>query len=506
MSVSQQTDDSFSLQQFQEKFFAHRALILASNRGPVTFNYDETGALQMERGEGGLVTALIGLCHHAEATWIAAAQTEADRAWGQGVVPLNGQASVQIHFVQPDPAAYDGYYNVVANPLLWFLQHSMWDVPLTPIINRNTWQAWHAGYVAVNRLFAEAIVKQVRANPQPTLVMLQDYHLYLVPRFIRQALKPEARPTILHFTHIPWPGPEYWGILPPVMRAAIFDGLAGADLLGFQTQNDALNFLRTCAEHLPGRVGVKYNKGRLWFRNHTTYVRDFPISIDVDALRQTARSPEVHAYKKDLEDIVGDYQLILRVDRLEPSKNIVRGFQAYEEMLDLYPEHRERVKFLTLLVPSRLGVDEYQDYLAALMAEAGRINAKYGGGEWEPVRVLVGQNYPRAVAAMQRYDVLLVNSIADGMNLVAKEGPIVNQRDGMLVLSDQTGARQQLAEGAIVISPCDVYATAEALHQALTMPRPQRQEAAQHLRSIVEEQDISAWLYQQLRAVHTLHL
>jgi trehalose 6-phosphate synthase len=489
----------------QADFFSNRALVVAANRGPVTFETAEDGSVQFQRVGGGLVTALTGLCLHAEATWIACAQTDADAAWQEGDVPLAEDSAVRVQFLSPEASAYEGYYNVIANPLLWFLQHSMWDIPRAPVIDRATWQAWEEGYVAVNRLFAEAIARQVRATSRPTLVMLQDYHLYLVGRFLRQELRPRERPTLLHFIHIPWPGPEYWRILPPAMRQAILEGLCAVDLLGFQTREDGLDFIRTCESHLP-RAHVNFRRGRVWYRNHATLVRDFPISIDVEALRQLAESPEVAEYHSQIQDVVGDCQLIVRVDRVEPSKNIVRGFQAFEEMLELYPEHRGQVKFLAILVPSRLGVDEYQDYLDELMAAAGRINAQYGGSEWEPVRLLVGDDYSRAVAALQPYDVLLVNAIADGMNLVAKEGPIVNRRDGVLILSERAGARQQLEPGAIVISPCDVYATAEALHQALTMPAGERRERAGRLRWLIEREDIADWLCRQLESVVELNL
>jgi trehalose 6-phosphate synthase len=490
----------------QTDFLSHRALIIAANRGPVTFETAEDGSLRFQRGEGGLVTALIGLCRHVDATWIACAQTEADATWREGSVAFSDEGStIRVQFLSPEAAAYEGYYNVIANPLLWFLQHSMWDVPRAPVIDQAVWQAWEEGYVAVNHLFAEAIAERARATSCPTLVMLQDYHLYLVARFLRTKMRPRERPTLLHFIHIPWPGPEYWRILPPAMRQAILDGLCAVDVLGFQTREDRLNFIRTCQSHL-SRAYVKYKRGRVWYRNHATYVRDFPISIDVDALRQAAESQEVVDYLSEIQDVVGERQLILRVDRIEPSKNIVRGFHAFEEMLELYPEHRGQVQFLALLVPSRMDVDEYQNYLDELMAAAGRVNAKYGTSEWEPVRVLVGDSYPRAVAALQLYDVLLVNAIADGMNLVAKEGPIVNQRNGVLILSERTGARQQLEPGAIIISPCDVYATAEALHQALVMSPEERSERAARLRWLIEREDITAWLYRQLETVAELNV
>jgi trehalose 6-phosphate synthase len=490
----------------QTEFFAHRALIIAANRAPVTLEQAEDGTLEFQRGGGGLVTALTGLCRHtADATWIACARTEADAAWREGSVALEDDFHIRIKFLSPDDAAYDGYYNQIANPLLWFLQHSMWDVPRAPIIDRATWEAWEEGYRAVNCQFADAIAQQVQATDRPTLVLLQDYHLYLVARYLRAALRRQQRPTTLHFIHIPWPGPEYWRILPPPMREAILNSLCAVDVMGFQTRDDGLDFLRTCETHLP-RAKVKYKRGAVRYKKHTTYVRDFPISIDVAALRQLAASPEVAELRAEMEDLTGDQQLILRIDRIEPSKNIVRGFFAFEEMLELYPEHRGQVKFLALLVPSRLDVDEYQSYLDELNAAAGRVNAAYGDSEWEPVRVLVGDSYPRAVAALQLYDVLLVNAIADGMNLVAKEGPIVNRRHGVLVLSERAGARQQLEGGALVISPCDVYATAEALHQALVMPRQERQERAGLLHNLVEREDIAAWLCSQLETIVDLGL
>jgi trehalose 6-phosphate synthase len=242
------------------------------------------------------------------------------------------------------------------------------------------------------------------------------------------------------------------------------------------------------------------------FRNHVTHIRDFPISIDVAGLREFSETEEVASHREQLVQLHGDWQILLRIDRIEPSKNIVRGFQAFDELLERYPEHRGKVKFLALLVPSRMDVHEYGNYLDEVMGVAGRVNAKYGGNGWEPTRVLVEENYPRAVAGLQIYDVLVVNSIADGMNLVAKEGPIVNQRDGVLVLSERTGAYQQLEPGVLVISPLDVHGTAEAMHQALTMPAEERREKADSLRSIVESHDIVDWLNQQLNAIIQLKL
>jgi len=492
----------------QTEYLAGKKLIICANRAPFQFEKNPDEEYIYERGSGGLVTALLGLTQNIDATWIACAQSSADRELGSVHVPLdpeNPEHTIHIKFLSPTVEAYEGYYNVIANPLLWFLQHSMWNVPISPIIDRNTWHAWDNGYHAVNELFARAIIEETHKYPGTKLVMLQDYHLYLTARRVRDALPPRARPTLLHFIHIPWPGPEYWQILPPNMRFSILDSLCAVDILGFQTNADRLNFIRTCESFLP-KSYVNFKHGRVWYRNHATYVRDFPISIDVDSIKNQVRSPEVEEYRSEIESNTAGFKVIVRVDRIEPSKNIVRGFLAFEELLDLHPEHCGKVHFLAYLVPSRLGVVEYNEYLDNLNATAGRVNAKYGDSDWEPVRIIIGENYDRALAALQLYDVLLVNAIADGMNLVAKEGPIVNQRDGVLILSERTGANQQLGVGAIVIPPCDVYATAEAIHQALIMPEVEKKGKAHLLKWIIEKEDIVDWLCRQLKTIEELGL
>lgn len=479
-------------------------LIVASNRGPVSLHNGPQGEMEAQRSGGGLVTALLGIAQNTELHWVAAAQNDVEKEWKSGTLQLaDDGCPLNLSFVNASKETYDGYYNVIANPLLWFLQHSMWDFITSPNITRETWIAWEQGYVEMNRLFAQALAEQVRSSPKPALVMLQDYHLYLAPRFLRGLLRKSADYTLTHFIHIPWPGPEDWGILPKGMRMAILEGLTAVDLLGFQTKDDALNFIRTVESFLP-HAHVSYKKGSIWYRNHTTTVSDFPISLDVDALQTLAASDEVAQYRSQFEDGSDDMQTIVRVDRTEPSKNIVRGFKAFGEMLQDHPEHCGKVRFYALLVPSRLEVDEYHSYHDELAAAAGWINSTYGSSDWEPVRLIMGENYPRAIAALQTYDVLLVNSIADGMNLVAKEGPIVNRHNGVVVLSESTGARQQLEPGALVISPCDIYSTAEALHHALVMPAAERQIRADQLRQMITENDINAWLRDQLVSIQQI--
>ncbi len=287
------------------------------------------------------------------------------------------------------------------------------------------------------------------------------------------------------------------------MREELLDGLAAVDLMGFQTSEDGLNFIRTCENYLPKAI-VQYRNRRVRYRSHDTIIRDFPISIDVNAIEAMSETEEVNEYQKEISRQVDGKKMILRVDRLEPSKNIIRGFQAYESLLENHSEYRGKVIFMAYLIPSRVGVEEYQNYLDEIMVTVGRINAHYGSSDWEPIRLLVGENYPRAVAAMKMYDVLLVNSIADGMNLVAKEGPIVNQKDGVLILSERAGARQQLHQGALVISPVDIFETQVAIHKALSMNVEEKQKNVKILRKIVREEDINFWLKSQLEVVNSI--
>ena len=491
-----------ALQHTVGRLLEHHALIVASNRGPVEFTRSESGEFTATRGAGGLVTAMSAVTRYAKLCWIAAANSAGDRARvaeaGDAPIVFNGTAEFDLRFVTPTPDDYRQYYNVIANPLLWFLQHNMWDSPRTPNITPDVWEAWQA-YERVNQQFADAIIAQSR--DQHPLVLLQDYHLYLVPRMLRQALGQRALLSL--FVHIPWPGPDYWGLLPTAMRDAILRSCCTLDVMGFHTRRYCNNFLNTCQTYLPD-AAIGYLDYTIRLDGHTTHIRPYPISIDVGSLQEQAdTSPVVRDHRYRLRGRLGD-QTIMRIDRAEPSKNIVRGFHAFELLLKEHPEHRGRVKFLAFLVPSRLGVEEYQRYLEEIMITVGWINTRYGTSDWQPVELLVGDDYERAIAAMQLYDVLLVNAITDGMNLVAKEGPTVNTVGGVLILSEGTGASEQLRSAALTVTASDIVGTAEALHTALTMPLGERFRRANHLKQMITENDIVMWLLQQFHDIEEL--
>lgn len=481
----------------------NRALIVASNRGPVTFSYSDDGSFTSRKGSGGVVTAVSSIAADRQPIWIAAAMTEGDRARAEAarrngetlISPAGNKSEFRVRFVVPEPAAYHKYYNVISNPLLWFLQHYLWETSKSPDITQETWDAWRNGYVDVNRLFADEILTAAEQFDDEPIIMLQDYHLYLAAGFIR-----ERRPNALiqHFTHIPWPDPDYWRLLPMEFRRQICEGMLANDIVGFQTRANARSFMYTCEAYLPD-VKIDYaGRGILW-RGRRIEVRDYPISIDVNSVRRVAYSKEARTHDRYLPNLSNEFT-ILRVDRIEPSKNIVRGFRAFDRFLEAHPEYLGRVNFVGVLVPSRMDVGEYQSYLGDVSDIVFRINAKYANVEtgWQPIHVLMGENYARALAAMKWYDVLLVNSTFDGMNLVAKEGCLVNERHGVLILSESAGAAAQLGDQALMVCPTDVEGTADAIYEAITMPAHERRRRADALRRAVESDDVAIWFREQI--------
>ena len=472
-----------------------RRLIIATNRGPVSFTSGTSGVLRPRRGSGGLVTALGQVGRHVPLTWIAAAMSEGDRRAAADPKLLReaaGGDDVRLRFATVERSVYEQAYNVIANPFLWFLQHQMWNLPEKPVIDASTMRAWERGYVAMNDAFAKAVLAQARGDRTPR-IMLHDYHLYLAADPIRRA-RPKA--IISHFTHIPWPPSSIWLTIAPVIREAIATGMLANDVVGFQTPRYAHNFLRMVESFVP-KATVDYDAGTVRYRRRTTHVRTYPISIDVDATRRVAGS---RAAQRRADQLMGATRerVLVRVDRLEPSKNILRGFLAFEALLQRHGRLRGRITFLAFLVPSRTGLREYGDYGRQVQNAVDRINARFGTADWRPVQLFYENDYAQALAGLSIADVVLVNPLVDGMNLVAKEAVVVSQRDAVLVLSETAGAFDQMADGALAVAPADVAGTAEALAVALRMEPAERQRRIAGLRRGVEREDITWWLRRQL--------
>jgi trehalose 6-phosphate synthase len=443
---------------------------MVSNRGPVVHGRDTEGRVTARRGGGGLVTALDSLAAHHDVTWIASAISEEDReVAGAGPAEDTSRrgSPLRLRLIAHDLGSYALYYNVVANPMLWFIQHRLWDLARAPVVDRAFLEAWRLGYEAVNRGFADAVVEELERQPDAA-VLFHDYHLYLAPRFVRDQ-RPDAR--LAHFVHIPWVGADDWSILPDDHRNAIYEGLLANDLVGFHSERWRKHFV----------------DGASSFGSTATAVR--PVSVDTAELESLARDPHVLERRADLRREKRE-QLVVRVDRTDPSKNILRGFRAFELLLERYPEHRGRTRMIALLDPSRQDISEYAEYTAEIERTVEEVNHRAGE---DVIDLRIGDDFPQSVAGYAEYDVLLVNPIFDGLNLVAKEGPLVNERDGVLVLSANAGAVDELAPWALVVNPFDVGAQADALHEALVMPAPERNRRLGSLRTHVRRHDIAWW-------------
>jgi trehalose 6-phosphate synthase len=472
--------------------------IIVSNRAP--YELASTGA--MRRGAGGVVTAMTAVAEATGATWIACARNDAERRMAespqQPAVLRPGQPQFNIRYAPTAASVYNAYYGVIANPLLWFIQHYLWQLAYEPVIDESVYDAWHNGYVAVNEIVAGAAVSAAIVAKRRPLMLFQDYHFYLAPRMVRERM-PDVM--LQHFIHIPWPTPQYWTVLPQELRDAIIDGLLANDVIGFQTNRDVKNFLAGCEELMGLRVD--HRERAVLHRGRVSWVRSYPISVDAAALTRLASSREVATEEHLVRQWRPD-RLIVRIDRTDPIKNIVRGFLAYERMLRDHPELLGRVQFWAFLQPSRQDVVAYTDYLNRIRTTVQRINSEYGRTGWDPIRLELRESLKRAVAAYRAFDVLLVNSIYDGMNLVAKEGMFLNDRGGVLVLSENAGAYEQLGRHVIGINPFDVGATADALYRGLTMPLAQRRVWASEVSQQVAREDVVHWLKRQLEDIREL--
>ncbi|MBO9541596.1 trehalose-6-phosphate synthase [bacterium] len=472
-------------------------LIVASNRGPVEFRREGQGRLTYRRGQGGLVTAMRSMVEVLDTTWVASPLSEDDarahqEAGGNLTVPM-GDKQLRLAFVPSDPACFSAYYDDVSNSLLWFLQHGITNAPEHPEFDTRAWQAWES-YRQVNLEFAQAIAREASRSERRPVVLVQDYHLYLVPLFLRRLL-PEA--FIQHFTHIAWPSSDAWRQLPGAIREELLKSLLSCEIIGFHTPRYVKNFCLTC-EDLLG-VEADAQEGRVSYQGREVAVRAYPISVDPDELSRFAASSEVAEQERRLvEGRIKQTLNLVQVARTDPSKNILRSLKAFELFLDQHPQYHGKVRFWGVLPASRQGAKGYRDYLDRLKAKAEAINRRFKRWGWEPVSCTFENQYARAIAVMKHYDVLLVNSLADGMNLVAKEGPIVNQRKGVLLLSETAGACEELSDGALSINPYDLVGMADALKQALTMPMPQRERLQGLLRRRIQSNPVFRWVHTQL--------
>jgi trehalose 6-phosphate synthase len=495
---------------------------VASNRGPVSYQFGADGSLDGRRGGGGMIagvtSGLAALGPEASVTWICAALSDGDRLIAQrNDAGVRDEDGVPVRMLDIPPGIFDRAYNNVANSALWFVHHLLFDTPNQPQFGRGFRYDWES-YLAYNEAFADALAQEARPagagrqqpSPGRLRVLIQDYHLCLAPRMLRQRLGDAAREAgLAHFCHTPWAPPDYYRMLPAEMGCALLDGMLGADRAGFHAERWAAAFMDCCAVFLgaevtrtggPGPTG-RGPVGRVSYRGHVTEVAVHPLGVDAAALRERARAGDVQAHMSALRQAAGDRKLMIRVDRTELSKNIVRGLEAYRELLATRPQWHGRVVHLAFAYPSRTDLAKYRAYTDRVRQLARQITAEFGTADWDPLILEVKDDYPRSLAAYALADVLLVNPIRDGMNLVAQEGPVLSERGCALVLSRETGAAATLAAEALLVNPYDISETAEALHQALSMSDGERRRRSAALAATAAADPPARWLGDQLASL-----
>ncbi|MFN8034510.1 MAG: trehalose-6-phosphate synthase [Acidimicrobiia bacterium] len=447
-------------------------MIVVSHRGPFTFTEEPDGSLARRPGAGGVASALAPLLARRSGTrWIAAAIGDGDReAAAAGPQTVDG---IELHLLALEPRLHRRHYDVVSNATLWFLHHGLFDLPRRPRFDARFREAWQA-YEQVNAAFADEICACAAPGE---IVLVQDYQLAMVPALAR-ACRPDLRATL--FQHTPFCGPQSVRVLPEYASGALLGAMASVPV-GFHTQRWARAYEASAREILGDDHPIE---PAFWAS----------LGPDVEMLRAMTATPDAVAARDRFAAVVGERQVILRTDRIEPSKNIVRGFLSFDLLLEERPEWRDRVVFLALLYASRETLAEYQWYRREVVQAAESVNRRWATPSWQPIVLETDDDFARSLAGMQRYDVLLVNPVKDGLNLVAKEGPLLNERDGVLCLSREAGAYAELGEAALPLHPYDLEQCAATLHAALTMTPAERSAHATRVRELAASRDPSRWL------------
>jgi trehalose 6-phosphate synthase len=498
---------------------AKRQILVASNRGPVSFSRGDDGRLSVKRGGGGVVSGLSSVASHGDFLWVCAALTDGDRVAARtapgGMLGLDGTlGGSAVRMLDIPTGTFNRAYNTIANSVLWFVHHMLYDTPNQPQFGLSFRRDWEA-FREYNMAFAQALAEAgdgsasdhsatdhaatdhaATDHGREVRAVIQDYHLTLAPRMLAE-LRPGLR--IGHFSHTPWAPVEYFGLLPDAIAAEVLDGILGADHAGFLCKRWADAFV-DCCERVLG-ASVDAGRRRISYRGHVTGIGVHPLGVDAADLASRAAEQDVESRIAELAEIIGDRKLIVRVDRSELSKNIVRGLVAYRELLLTHPELQGRVTMLALAYPSRHDLPEYREYAANVQRLARRIEDEFATPDWMPILLSSRDDYPKSLAGYRLADVLLVNPIRDGMNLVAKEGPILSDRSCALVLSREAGAADELGEYALLVNPFDISGTAAALHEALIMPAEERARRCRSLAAAASAFPPAAWLASQVAAL-----
>ncbi|MGB9937450.1 MAG: alpha,alpha-trehalose-phosphate synthase (UDP-forming) [Methanobacterium sp.] len=479
--------------------------MVASNRGPVEFYKNDNGKIAMKTGAGGIVPTLVPIMEKVGGIWIASAMTDTDKEvaekFPENKIPIpKDDPKFWVPLIILDSNKYNEFYNFIHNPLLWFIHHYMWDLAYTPEIGDYAHKAW-GSYKDVNMQFADRIVEEVESSEKEPLIMLQDTHLQTCPACIREKVDDIF---LSQFIHIPWPQPDYFTVFPRNVQKDIVEGLLSNDHIGFHIKRYVKNFLMSCENYADE---VDFNKNIVHYNGRKVFVKNYPISVDSSKLEKLAKSEEVLRQEKYVKKIKGDNFLIYRTERTDPSKNIIRGFKAYDLFFQKHPEFKGKVTFFITGRSTRENVKEYQDYKVLVNDTIEEINKKYSDDsneKWKPIVPHFDAEYSLVTAALKNYDCLLINSIHDGMNIVPKEGSAVNEKNGVLIISETTGAYDELKNYSLNVNAFDISETADAIYNAVTMNQEEREKRSKGLKDTINNYDVYKWMGEQFEDIQKI--
>lgn len=448
-------------------------LVIVTHRGPISVSFNDADELVAGTAAGGLAPSLTRALTGSGTGWIACAMSDGERRVAE-LGPNELVPGIKVTYLALDPSVIDDAYNHIANETLWFIHHNM-AVEARVVID-DVWLDAYANFRLYNQEFARAIMASA---PEGATVMVNDYHLPLVGKVLA-----DERPDLatLHFSHTPFAQPDQLGLLPRDIAEEILVGMTSFGACGFHIERWAAGF-RACVKEF----GLAPPK---------TFT--CPLGVDAEGLHREAMMPVVQGLRALNAQRFAGKKLIFRSDRLEPTKNIVRGFLAFENLLEEHPHLVGEVYFLARSYLSRSDIAFYQQYRDEVESIAHRVNARFGSPDYQPVIVEIDDVYRASLAAYFDYDVLLVNPLLDGMNLVAKEAPIINVNNGVVVLSEGAGAYDQLREVTLGVDPFDIRGTSDALYRALFMDHDERQRRAVLLQQLAGERPPARWLEESL--------
>jgi trehalose 6-phosphate synthase len=473
-------------------------IVLISNRGPNDFVWLEE-RWKPRAASDGLVSMIEPLSRQGDVAWFCCVSepTSANNARAALSTTAADQTDPEHHVIPvPLPAPiYQAYYGDISNEVLWMLHHHLVGQFGYSSLDASRHQAWNKGYLEANRRMVVAI----RASGiKPSAFLIQDYHFYPLPNLLRQVFPDTPS---LHFTHIPFPDAATLKLIPQDWRKTILHGLLGADVVGMQTIWDARPFLGCCEELLGLPVDYRQN-AVLAPDERIVRVQVFPASVDPGEIRRALDSAAATQARERLAQYL-DKSTIIRVDRLDPSKNQIIGFKAFGRLLETHPELRGSVRFLAFLVPSRTDLSVYREYRDAVFSTIEEVNRRFTGQcGFEPIKVFYTNDREQALAAMEQCDVLLANSREDGMNLVVKEWAVASKRPGVAIVAETAGVASEFGGSALQISPLDIEGTAEAMGWGLDMAPAEREARLTQLRSKIESWTAHDWLSAQLEALN----